>query len=87
MVFVEDISNITFMKKIEEKKSNKLSILSQISRELRMPLNTSIGLLQCLVDDFDSIYTKRTLAYEYISKSLNSNKILLNIIHNIRDIS
>ena len=88
--YIEDITEQINMQnrlkeaKVAADKANiaKSSFLANMSHEIRTPLNGMIGLTRLLLDT--NLDEKQT---EYLNKSLNSSKILLNLLNDVLDYS
>ncbi|CAD8043106.1 unnamed protein product [Paramecium primaurelia] len=64
---------------IDNTKEN-LKILSKVSHDMRTPLNAIINMQLCLKDQID-----KALAERYLKPSLNSCRLLLNLVNDILD--
>ena len=57
-----------------------MKILSKVSHDMRTPLNAIINMQLCLNDQIE-----KALADRYLKPSLNSCRLLLNLVNDILD--
>ncbi|CAD8139707.1 unnamed protein product [Paramecium pentaurelia] len=64
----------------EDNTKENMKILSKVSHDMRTPLNAIINMQLCLKDQIDETLTQR-----YLKPSLNSCRLLLNLVNDILD--
>ncbi|KAL4491950.1 hypothetical protein ABPG72_008371 [Tetrahymena utriculariae] len=90
LVFLEDITQEVYIKRLEELNSYKIKMLSSISHELKTPLNCCMGMLEDVLnlisnENFADLEVSQKIR-ESLEPAQQSNQLLLYMIRDLIDL-